>query len=100
MCRDLSPFIRHLGEAKYRSRILRHQVEQLDAALLALAGGRVRSPDDVLGWIDNLRTQLACAERQARAFVAEQAVEQGGQGRLPKPAGRGGAGPIASKTSR
>lgn len=73
MSRDLSPFILHLGEAKYRSRILRHQLEQLDAALLTLAGGGTRSPTEVLVWIDHLRTQLACTERQAGEVVAEQA---------------------------
>lgn len=82
MSRPLSPFIRHLGEAKARARHIRHQAEQLEAALIELAGGAGGSREEVNRWIEALRTQLECAERQAAAFVCEQKVARGGQGSL------------------
>ena len=79
MARDLPATTRHTGEARYRGRILQHQLDELQRDLLAIAGGDRGEPQR---WIRALRDQLAILETDLQRWRAEQTVEKGGQGAL------------------
>ena len=70
MSRPLSPFVRHLGEAKHRARQLRLSVERVHDAAIAAAG---TTGDDAALYraIADARAQLALLEALASRWQAE-----------------------------
>ena len=74
MSRPLSPFIRHMGEARYRCRLLSGALERVgEAAMAATTPG-----DDgaaLAAAIDAAREHLALLERQAERWRAESSSE-------------------------
>jgi hypothetical protein len=79
MSRELPITSRHVGEARYRGRILQHQLDRLQASLMRVAGGEAVTAET---WIRELREQLTIVEDHLTRWRAEQRVERGGQGPL------------------
>jgi hypothetical protein len=82
MSRPLSPFIRHLGEAKHRTRQLVLGVERVQAAAIAVAG-ETGDAATLQREIDGVRAQLALLE----ALAARWERERGEAPRVSRSAG-------------
>jgi hypothetical protein len=76
MSRPLSPFVRHLGEAKHRTRQLRLGVERVHEAALATAGEGTGAAA-LQHAIDDVRRQLALLEALASRWADERAAPAG-----------------------
>lgn len=79
MARTVPASHRHLGEARYRIRTLREQLDRLEATVTRVANAEAMDAERV---IDMLRETLAILEGDVRRWRAEQKVEAGGQGSL------------------
>lgn len=64
MSRPLTPFIRHMGEARYRCRLIRAAVERIEGAAVAAATPAACGAA-LAQAIDAARYQLALLEQQA-----------------------------------
>lgn len=69
MSRPLSPFVRHLGEAKYRGRLLQAALDQVQAAAVSVAG-LTSGREDLSRAIAVARQQLDLLEAKAAEWGA------------------------------
>lgn len=72
MARHLSPFVKHLGEAKHRCRQVVISAERVEAAAIA-AAGLSGSHADLAKAIADQRQQLAMLEDTAQRWAQESA---------------------------